>query len=279
MLTKTGRARAGQATATCASIAISSATSSCSTTCSAPGVYFHPNQFEPMFLSTAHTPADIAEVSGSVGTRSAKVSGTLIGTDILSPAPILDAAERYRGTIVDLDAACVLGPDEFAKAREALAVWLRQQSAGSRRPGGAGHCQRAAVHRHAGGDSGLRGLAAGGPLQDAAGRVAALRPAVRRPVSGRRARRRAGRRPEIETDDGPHAVCRRAAARLEHARASAMRPRRAPSCGACRCIPRRARPACRRSRCGRDSRRSRKPGITPRRCRSTPTTRFWPFRR
>ena len=26
------------------------------------GVYFHPNQFEPMFLSTAHTPADIAEV-------------------------------------------------------------------------------------------------------------------------------------------------------------------------------------------------------------------------
>jgi acyl-coenzyme A synthetase/AMP-(fatty) acid ligase len=32
----------------------------------------------------------------------------------------LDAAERYRGTIVDLDASCVLGPDEFAKAREAL---------------------------------------------------------------------------------------------------------------------------------------------------------------
>ena len=26
------------------------------------GVYFHPNQFEPMFLSTAHTPADIAAV-------------------------------------------------------------------------------------------------------------------------------------------------------------------------------------------------------------------------
>jgi glutamate-1-semialdehyde 2,1-aminomutase len=26
------------------------------------GVYFHPNQFEPMFLSTAHQPADIAEV-------------------------------------------------------------------------------------------------------------------------------------------------------------------------------------------------------------------------
>ena len=24
------------------------------------GVYFHPNQFEPMFLSTAHTPEDIA---------------------------------------------------------------------------------------------------------------------------------------------------------------------------------------------------------------------------
>ena len=26
------------------------------------GVYFHPNQFEPMFLSTAHTPADIGLV-------------------------------------------------------------------------------------------------------------------------------------------------------------------------------------------------------------------------
>ena len=26
------------------------------------GVYFHPNQFEPMFLSIAHTPADIARV-------------------------------------------------------------------------------------------------------------------------------------------------------------------------------------------------------------------------
>jgi glutamate-1-semialdehyde 2,1-aminomutase len=25
-------------------------------------VYFHPNQFEPMFLSTAHTPGDIAAV-------------------------------------------------------------------------------------------------------------------------------------------------------------------------------------------------------------------------
>jgi glutamate-1-semialdehyde 2,1-aminomutase len=24
------------------------------------GVYFHPNQFEPMFLSTAHTPSDVA---------------------------------------------------------------------------------------------------------------------------------------------------------------------------------------------------------------------------
>ena len=26
------------------------------------GVYFHPNQFEPMFLSTAHTRADIEAV-------------------------------------------------------------------------------------------------------------------------------------------------------------------------------------------------------------------------
>jgi long-chain acyl-CoA synthetase len=52
------------------------------------------------------------------------VFGTLTGSDLLSPAPILDAAQRYRGTIVDLDASCVLGPDEFAKAREALARWL-----------------------------------------------------------------------------------------------------------------------------------------------------------
>ena len=52
------------------------------------------------------------------------MSGTLIGSDILSPAPILDAAQRYRGTMVDLNASCVLGPDEFAKAREALTRWL-----------------------------------------------------------------------------------------------------------------------------------------------------------
>jgi acyl-coenzyme A synthetase/AMP-(fatty) acid ligase len=46
----------------------------------------------------------------------------------------LDAAQRYRGTIVDLDASCVLGPDEFAKAREALTRWLAANglSAGDR---------------------------------------------------------------------------------------------------------------------------------------------------
>jgi long-chain acyl-CoA synthetase len=55
------------------------------------------------------------------------VSGTLTRTDILSPAPILEAAERYRGTIVDVTAACVLGPDEFAKAREQLTRWLAGQ--------------------------------------------------------------------------------------------------------------------------------------------------------
>jgi long-chain acyl-CoA synthetase len=52
------------------------------------------------------------------------VSGTLTATDIFSPAPILEAADRYRGSIIDVNATCVLGPDEFAKAREALAYWL-----------------------------------------------------------------------------------------------------------------------------------------------------------
>ena len=56
------RARIGQLSRRARGIAISNVTSNCSTTCSGPGVYFHPNQFEPMFLSTAHTPADIADV-------------------------------------------------------------------------------------------------------------------------------------------------------------------------------------------------------------------------
>ena len=50
----------------------------------------------------------------------------LIRAASLSPAPILEAVERYRGTIVDLDAQRAWGPDEFAHFREALAVRLRQ---------------------------------------------------------------------------------------------------------------------------------------------------------
>ena len=81
------------------------------------GVYFHPNQFEPMFLSTAHTPADIATRAGSAGTRSPEVSGTLTGADILSPCAdpggrrALSRHDRRSGRT-----PCVLGPDEFAKA-------------------------------------------------------------------------------------------------------------------------------------------------------------------
>ncbi len=52
------------------------------------------------------------------------MSETITQADVLSAAPILDAVERYRGAIVDLDASRVLSPDEFARAREALIVAL-----------------------------------------------------------------------------------------------------------------------------------------------------------
>jgi acyl-coenzyme A synthetase/AMP-(fatty) acid ligase len=55
------------------------------------------------------------------------VSGTVTQTDALSPAPILEAVERYRGAMIDLDTARVLGPDEFARSREALIKELRRQ--------------------------------------------------------------------------------------------------------------------------------------------------------
>ena len=51
---------------------------------------------------------------------------TMTHTDVLSPAPILEAVERYRGTIIDLDASRKIEPDEFARAREALIVALSQ---------------------------------------------------------------------------------------------------------------------------------------------------------
>lgn len=54
------------------------------------------------------------------------MSGTLTSTDVLSPAPILDAVEHYRGSIVDLDASRTVTADEFAWAREALVAGLRR---------------------------------------------------------------------------------------------------------------------------------------------------------
>lgn len=52
------------------------------------------------------------------------MSETLTRSEILSPAPILEAVERYRGTIVDLDASRVMSGDEFARAREAVIATL-----------------------------------------------------------------------------------------------------------------------------------------------------------
>lgn len=54
------------------------------------------------------------------------MSGAL-SRDTLSPVPILEAAERYRGKIIDLDADRVVGPDEFARAREGLVARLRAE--------------------------------------------------------------------------------------------------------------------------------------------------------
>ena len=90
------------------------------------------------------------------------MSGTLIGPNVLSPAPILEAAQRYGGTIVDLDASCVLGPDEFAKAREALTRWLAGNglSAGDRVILAIG--QRSVVRGRLDGDFGVRRIASAG---------------------------------------------------------------------------------------------------------------------
>lgn len=54
------------------------------------------------------------------------MSDTIAQSDVLSPAPILEAVERYQGTIVDLDTSQVISPGEFSQAREALAIALRQ---------------------------------------------------------------------------------------------------------------------------------------------------------
>lgn len=55
------------------------------------------------------------------------MSGTLVSNTQLSPAPILEAVERYRGSIVDLDSSLVLSGDRFAFAREALAAALARE--------------------------------------------------------------------------------------------------------------------------------------------------------
>ena len=59
------------------------------------------------------------------------MSGTMTQADLLSPAPILEAVEQYRGTIVDLDASQVYSWDRFAQAREALVVALRCHGLGA----------------------------------------------------------------------------------------------------------------------------------------------------
>jgi long-chain acyl-CoA synthetase len=55
------------------------------------------------------------------------VSEALTQADVLSAAPILDAVERYRGTIFDIEAGEVFSGDAFAKARENLTATLRRE--------------------------------------------------------------------------------------------------------------------------------------------------------
>lgn len=55
------------------------------------------------------------------------MAGTLIQANDWSPAAILDAVDRYRGTIIDLDARQVFSPDDFARAQQALVASLRRE--------------------------------------------------------------------------------------------------------------------------------------------------------
>ncbi|MFI4874335.1 MAG: class I adenylate-forming enzyme family protein, partial [Blastopirellula sp. JB062] len=54
------------------------------------------------------------------------MSGPVAADAIWSAAPILDAAENYRGSIIDLDAQRVVSAAQFARAREALSGVFRQ---------------------------------------------------------------------------------------------------------------------------------------------------------
>ena len=60
----------------------------------------------------------------SPGAAAAKsTAGTWpVGSELMSPAPILEAVENYRGTIVDLETSRIVGPDELAAAHTALVV-------------------------------------------------------------------------------------------------------------------------------------------------------------
>ncbi len=200
------------------------------------------------------------------------MSGTLIGADILSPAPILDAAQRYRGTMVDLSVSCVLGPDEFAKAREALTRWLAANglSAGDR-----------VVVALANGPLFIATLVAILACEASPLVVHSKTPPAELLRYARRfgARFLAGEpedesgREQIETTTTRVAFADVLPLDWSTLSVGEARAGRDRSCGACRCTPPRARPACRRSRCGRDLPQWKKPGIMRRRCRSTPTTR------
>lgn len=55
------------------------------------------------------------------------MSGVVEQKEAWTAAPILDAVERYRGTIFDLDSGRACGPDRFAQGRERLIAQFRAQ--------------------------------------------------------------------------------------------------------------------------------------------------------
>ncbi|EAQ79144.1 class I adenylate-forming enzyme family protein [Blastopirellula marina] len=59
------------------------------------------------------------------------MSGPVTSDTIWSAAPILDAVENYRGSIIDLDAQRVISADELARARVALIGEFRRQGLAS----------------------------------------------------------------------------------------------------------------------------------------------------
>ena len=145
--------------------------SSCSTPCRTR-CYFHPNQFETMFLSTAHTAADIDVVlerfeDGAI-VSTLTVGPYATAPAILSPEPILAAAETYRGTIFDLDSGQAVGPHQWARGRPPGGR-DDQRGPGGGRPRDHGHRQRSPVPRRAFCHSCRRRLALATPCGDAAG--------------------------------------------------------------------------------------------------------------